>query len=96
MSNRTMTISLPDHLADLLERKAASRGYSSEGELVADMLRDLEKFDAATERWLREDVARAYDAHKANPTAARPLREVRERLSRMMDRVAATDVSSVS
>jgi len=85
MSNRTMTISLPDHLADLLERKAASGGYASEGELVAEMLRDLQESDAATERWLREDVARAYDAHKANPSAARPLGEVQERLIRMMD-----------
>jgi hypothetical protein len=40
--------------------------------------------DAMTERWLREEVAPAFDAYKADPSKAKPLAEVSARLDAFM------------
>ena len=39
-------------------------------------MRELQKRDAAIERWLREDVAPVYDAMKADPKRGIPAEKV--------------------
>jgi hypothetical protein len=48
----------------------------------------LSESEAPAEQWLRDEVASAYDAYKANPDMASPLDEVAKRLDAFMDNVA--------
>lgn len=70
---RPITVTLPVELADMVKAKVASGEYASESAVIIDSLHALVEKDASTERWLREEAAFAYDAHKADPTRAMPL-----------------------
>ena len=61
------TISLPSEHATFIDAKVASGAYASASEVVRAGLRALQERDEAVERWLREEVAPAYDAIKADP-----------------------------
>jgi antitoxin ParD1/3/4 len=76
MSNaEKRTFSLPPEHADFIDAKVASGAYASGSEVVRAGLRALQERDAAVEKWLREEVAPAYDALKADPARARPAAE---------------------
>jgi antitoxin ParD1/3/4 len=62
------TISLPAEHAAFIDAKVAAGDYASASEVVRAGLRALQERDAAIERWLREEVAPAYDAMKADPS----------------------------
>jgi antitoxin ParD1/3/4 len=64
------TFSLPAEHAAYIDEKVASGAYASGSEVVRAGLRALAERDAAVERWLREDVAPAYDATIAEPARA--------------------------
>ncbi|MDQ0422020.1 Arc/MetJ-type ribon-helix-helix transcriptional regulator [Peteryoungia aggregata LMG 23059] len=70
---RSLTITLPDDMADLVRAKVASGEFGNEVDVVAEGLRTLVEKDLETERWLRDDVAPVYDAYKADPAVARSL-----------------------
>jgi antitoxin ParD1/3/4 len=70
------TVSLPAEHAAFIDAKVAAGEYASASEVVRAGLRALQERDAAVERWLREDVAAAYDAMKADPARAIPARQV--------------------
>jgi putative addiction module CopG family antidote len=72
-TTQSLSITLPNEMAEMVKAKVASGEYASESEVIRDGLRTLAARDAAVERWLREDVAPAYDAHKADPARAVPL-----------------------
>jgi len=84
-STQQMSITLPIEMAQLVKDKVASGSYASESEVIREGLRALLEREAAVERWLREEVAPAYDAHKANPDQASPLEDVVKRLDAFMD-----------
>lgn len=67
------TISLPAEQAEFIDAKVSSGTYASASEVVRAGLRALQERDAAVERWLREEVAPAYDAMKADPSRGVPL-----------------------
>ena len=54
----------------------ASGAYASASEVVRAGLQALQERDAAVERWLREEVAPAYDAWQADPGRAIPADQV--------------------
>jgi len=66
------TISLPAEHAAFIDAKVASGDYASASEVVRAGLRALQERDAAVERWLREEVAVAYDVMKAEPERGIP------------------------
>ncbi|NEI72204.1 type II toxin-antitoxin system ParD family antitoxin [Rhizobium lusitanum] len=74
-TTQAFSITLPLEMAEMVKAKVASGEYATESEVIRDGLRTLAARDAAVERWLREDVAPAYDAHKADPRRAVPLDE---------------------
>ncbi|HET9391751.1 MAG TPA: type II toxin-antitoxin system ParD family antitoxin [Steroidobacteraceae bacterium] len=76
-----MSITLPNELALAVKEKVASGEYASESEVIRDGLRVLMARDRAVERWLRDQVAPAYDALRADPSRAVSAAQVRERLS---------------
>jgi antitoxin ParD1/3/4 len=79
-TTRQMSITLPNGMADAVRQRVESGDYASESEVVRDGLRSLFAKDEAVERWLREEVADAYDAMQADPQRGRSLEEVRARL----------------
>jgi len=80
-STQQLSITLPNEMAEQLRAKVAAGEYATESEVIRDGLRTLLARDRAVERWLREEVAPAYDALKADPTRAVSLKQVRERLA---------------
>lgn len=74
------TISLPPEHADFIDAKVASGAFASASEVVRAGLRALQERDAAVEKWLREEVAPAYDALRADPDRAIPLDDVMARI----------------
>jgi antitoxin ParD1/3/4 len=69
------TFSLPAEHAAFIDEKVASGAYASGSEVVRAGLRALAERDAAVERWLREEVAPAYDATAADPSRAVPAKD---------------------
>jgi antitoxin ParD1/3/4 len=85
-STQSLSITLPLEMAQMVKDKIASGEYATESEVIRDGLRTLAARDAAVEKWLREEVAPAYDAHKADPARALPLDEA---MARVRERIAA-------
>jgi len=65
----------------MVRTKVESGEYASESEVIRDGLRALQMHDRALETWLREDVAAAYDAMKADPSRAVSAERVRASLA---------------
>jgi len=55
-------------MAQKLRAKVESGDYASESKVIRVELRTLQARDGALDRWLREDVAEAYVAVKADPS----------------------------
>lgn len=85
-TTQSLSITLPLDMAEMVKAKVASGEYASESEVIRDGLRTLAAQDAAVDRWLRDEVVEAYDAHKADPTRTVTLEEglanVRSRLAK--------------
>jgi putative addiction module CopG family antidote len=65
-ATRSLSITLPVEIADMVEAKVASGEYASESDVIAEGLRPMAAHDAAIERWLRDEVVptlREMDAH---------------------------------
>lgn len=84
-TTRSLSVTLPVDMADMVKAKVASGEYATESEVIRDGLRTLAARDSAIERWLKEDVAAAYDAHKFEPQRAALLRASMSRLHRQFD-----------
>jgi putative addiction module CopG family antidote len=80
-STQQLSITLPNEMADLVRAKVAAGDYATESEVIRDGLRVLLARDRAVEDWLREKVAPAYDALKANPSRAVSAEHVRATLA---------------
>ena len=80
-STQQFSITLPHEMAQLVRAKVESGEYASESEVIRDGLRALEMHQRALEAWLREDVAAAYDAIKADPSRAVSAEKVRASLA---------------
>lgn len=85
-TTQSLSITLPLDMAEMVKAKVASGEYASESEVIRDGLRTLAAQDAAVDRWLRDEVVEAYDAHKADPTRTVTLEEglanVRSRIAK--------------
>jgi len=68
-------------MADLVRAKVATGEYATESEVIREGLRTLLARDRAVEGWLRERVAPAYDALKADQSRAISADDVRATLS---------------
>ena len=66
---KAISITLPHKMVRLIKSKVASGEYASESEVVRDGLRTLQARDAALEEFLREEAAKSYDEHAADPSA---------------------------
>jgi len=76
-STQQFSITLPHDMAETVRAKVASGQYATESEVIRDGLRALLARDQAVESWLRQDVAAAYDAMKADPDRGTSAAELR-------------------
>jgi len=83
-ANRSITVSLPEDMAELVEKKIASGEFADESEVVAEGLRYLADHDAEIEQWLRNEVVPTLRAHDADPSRARTVEETRKELENYM------------
>ena len=60
-NTQSLSITLPNDMAQMVKDKVASGSYASESEVIRDGLRALQARDAAIERWLHESVVPALD-----------------------------------
>jgi antitoxin ParD1/3/4 len=60
-STQSLSITLPNDMAQMVKDKVASGAYASESEVIRDGLRALQARDAAIERWLHESVVPVFD-----------------------------------
>jgi len=89
-TTRQLSVTLPNDMADRVKAKVASGEYASESEVIRDGLRALQERDRAVEQWLRQDVAIAYDAIKADPSRGRSLADIRASLAGEHERATQT------
>ena len=68
-------------MAEAVRSKVAAGEYATESEVIRDGLRALLARDRAVESWLREQVAPAYDALKADPSRAIGVDQLRASLA---------------
>lgn len=80
-STQQFSVTLPNEMAHMVKTKVASGEYASESEMIRDGLRALQARDKAVENWLRQEVAPAYDAMKADPSRGRSVADVRASLA---------------
>ncbi len=80
-TTQQFSITLPNEMAELVRAKVAGGEYATESEVIRDGLRSLLARDRAVENWLRETVAPAYDAIKADPSRGIPLASARTQLA---------------
>ena len=88
-STQQFSITLPNEMADAVRAKVASGEYATESEVIREGLRALLARDRAIDDWLRKDVAAAYDTHKANPSRAVAVSDVKARLAAARKKVSA-------
>jgi antitoxin ParD1/3/4 len=70
------TVSLPQEHAAYIDHLVASGAFASASEVVRAGLRALQERDEAVERWLREQVAPAFDAMKSDPARGTSVKAV--------------------
>jgi antitoxin ParD1/3/4 len=80
-TTQQFSITLPNEMAAIVKAKVEAGEYATESEVIRDGLRTLMARDRVVENWLRDQVAPAYDALKADPTRAVSVDSVRARLA---------------
>ena len=80
-TTQQLSITLPNDMANVVKSKVQAGEYASESEVIRDGLRVLMARDRVVESWLRDQVAPAYDALKADPSRAVSADRVRSRLA---------------
>lgn len=80
-STQQFSITLPNEMADAVKAKVAGGEYATESEVIREGLRALLARDQAIEKWLRTEVAAAYDELKADPSRALTIEQVRASLA---------------
>jgi putative addiction module CopG family antidote len=88
-ATQQFSITLPHEMADAVRAKVAAGEYATESEVIRDGLRVLLARDRAVEDWLRNDVAAAYDALKADPSRAVGADAVKARLAAAHEKASA-------
>ena len=78
-TSRSLRVTLPEDMAQMVKAKVESGEYASESEVIGEGLRTLRDRDDALNRWLKEEVVAAYEEYQANPSDVADGRTVAER-----------------
>jgi antitoxin ParD1/3/4 len=75
------SITLPNDMAEAVERKIKSGAYASVSEVVRDGVQTLLERDAAVERWLREEVVPGHQEYLADRSKGVPAEAILDRIT---------------
>lgn len=67
-TSRSLRVTLPEDMAQMVKAKVESGEYASESEVIGEGLRALRDRDDALNRWLKEEVVAAYEEYQINPS----------------------------
>ena len=81
-TTRQFSITLPNDMAEAVERKVKSGVYASASEVMHDGLRALLERDTAVDRWLREEVIGGHQEYLADPSQGIPAEFVLDRIEK--------------
>jgi putative addiction module CopG family antidote len=87
-STKQFSITLSNDLAEVVRAKVASGEYATESEVIRDGLRAMQARDRIVEQWLQSQAVPSYDAVKADPSCAVPIKKVRANLVKAHRRAA--------
>lgn len=87
-STKQLSITLSNDMADTVRAKVASGEYATESEVIRDGLRALQARDKVVEQWLQSQAVPSYDALRADPSRAVPIKKVRAALAKAHRRAA--------
>ena len=79
-TTQQFSITLPNDMAEVVERKIASGAYASVSEVLREGVRALMERDAAVEKWLREEVLAGHAEYLADPSQAVPANDILDRI----------------
>jgi antitoxin ParD1/3/4 len=79
-TTQQFSITLPNDMADVVERKIASGAYASVSEVLREGVRALIERDAAVERWLRDEVLEGHREYLSDPSKGVPASDVLTRI----------------
>jgi putative addiction module CopG family antidote len=79
-STQQFSITLPNEMAEQIEKKVESGAYASVSEVVREGIRTLLDRDVALEKWLREEVVKSLEEYEADPSSAIPIEKAKERI----------------
>ena len=85
-TTQQFSVTLTNEMAEMVRAKVDNGEYASESEVIRDGLRALQAHERAIDSWLRDQVAPAYDAMKADPSRAVSVEKVRASLAAAHDR----------
>ena len=77
---KSLSITLPHNMAQMVKRKVASGAYATESEVIREGLRALDAQDQALERWLAAEGVARYDAYHRAGRAGQPASKVFDEL----------------
>jgi putative addiction module CopG family antidote len=86
-STQQFSITLPNEMAEQIEKKVESGAYASVSEVVREGIRTLLDRDVALEKWLREEVVPGAAAYRADPSKAIPGDKIKEHIRDVEPRV---------
>ena len=79
-ATQQFSITLPNDMAEAVERKIKSGAYASVSEVVRDGVQALLERDAAVERWLREEVVPGHQEYLADRSKGVPAEAILDRI----------------
>lgn len=83
---RSLSITLPLEMVQMVQAKVSSGEYASESEVVQDGLLTLADQDAAIDQWMRDEVLPTLDALDADPSSAVSAKDAWQRIEAHMER----------
>ncbi len=85
-STQQFSITLPNEMAEQIEKKVQSGAYASVSEVVREGIRTLLDRDIVLEKWLQEEVVKSIEEYEADPSSAIPLDKVKASILAMAKR----------
>jgi antitoxin ParD1/3/4 len=79
-STQQFSITLPNEMAEEIEKKVESGAYASVSEVVREGIRTLLDRDVALEKWLRTEVVKSLEEYEADPSSGIPADQILARI----------------
>jgi antitoxin ParD1/3/4 len=77
----TLQVTVSEETLDFVKKKLQTGDYSSEGEVIDEIVTSARENEAELEQWLREVAVPAYKNHLADPSTGIPLEQVKAELA---------------